>query len=311
MHGILLYNPSSGRSRSSRLATVQQVAELLQRQGYNLKIEATSHRGSAGDQARQAIANGAEIIFICGGDGTIHDALQGIAGTSARLAIIPLGSANALCRELGIPLHPLKAAASYKKTSLRELQIAHCNTPQGERCFLIMSGAGPDGALMYRMLTTSKGRLGRWTYAMHALHLLLRSRFHNFQVRYQTTDGVWHTTSAISAMALRISNLGGIFPGIARGASLSAGTMRLVLVNPPAMLGLPLWFLFAWLHLDRWNPYLQTAEVQAFHCESPEGKVHAQADGEWIGTLPFSAELSEQRLTLLIPGADKPNLRER
>ena len=128
MHGILLYNPSSGRSRSSRLATVQQVAELLQRQGYNLKIEATSHRGSAGDQARQAIANGAEIIFICGGDGTIHDALQGIAGTSARLAIIPLGSANALCRELGIPLHPLKAAASYKQTCQRELQIARCNT---------------------------------------------------------------------------------------------------------------------------------------------------------------------------------------
>lgn len=301
MRGILLYNPASGISRATRASIVEKVAAILRNLGYSLYVQATTHRGSAGGQTRQAIAAGAEIIFICGGDGTIHDALQGIAGTTAKLAIIPLGSANALCRELGIPLHPLKAAASYKQTSQRELQIARCDTKQGERSFLIMAGAGPDGALMYRMLTTSKGRLGRWTYAMHALHLLLRSRFHSFQVRYQTPDNAWYTTSAISAMVLRIGNLGGIFPGIARAASLSANTMRLVLVKPPALLGLPLWFLFSWLHLDHWNPYLQTADVQAFHCESSESRVHAQADGEWIGTLPLSVKLDEQTITFLIP----------
>lgn len=301
MRGILLYNPASGTSRSSRASIVEDVATTLRSHGYELETLATTHRGSAGDQARKAIANGAEVIFICGGDGTIHDALQGIAGTTAKLAIIPLGSANALCRELGIPLHPLKAAEAYRNAVPKELQLTHCNTSQGARNFLIVSGAGPDGALMYRMLTTSKGKLGRWTYAMHALHLLLRARFHKFQVHYETIDGTSHTMSAISAMALRIGNLGGIFPGIARGASLDNAHMRLFLVKPPAMLGLPLWFLFSWLHLDRWNPYLQTADVRAFHCESSESKVHAQADGEWIGTLPLSAELDEQRLTLLIP----------
>lgn len=305
MRSCLIYNPMSGTAHNRRQNVIDTIVEILTVSGFDIVAVATTHRGSAGEQVSQAIANGAEVIFACGGDGTIHDALQGIAGTSAKLAIIPLGSANALCRELGIPLHPLKAAEAYRTTRQRELQIARCNTPQGERYFLIMAGAGPDGALMYRMLTTSRGSLGRWAYAMHALHLLLRSRFHSFQVRYQTTDSAWHTTSAISAMALRIGNLGGIFPGIARSATLSANTMRLVLVKPPAMLGLPLWFLFSWLHLDHWNPYLQTADVQAFHCELSESKVHAQADGEWIGTLPLSAELSEQRLTLLIPGAEE------
>ncbi|SDF08570.1 diacylglycerol/lipid kinase family protein [Terriglobus roseus] len=304
MRGILLYNPASGTSHARRAAVVEDVATRLRSHGYELETLATTHRGSAGDQAREAIANGAEVIFICGGDGTIHDALQGIAGTTAKLAIIPLGSANALCRELGIPLHPLKAAEAYQQTSQRDLQLTRCKTPQGERQFLIMAGAGPDGALMYRMLTASKGKLGRWTYAMHALHLLLRARFHKFQVRYETLDGISHTTSAISAMALRIGNLGGIFPGIARGASLDNAHMRLFLVKPPAMLGLPLWFLFSWLHLDRWNPYLQTADVRAFHCESLENKVYAQADGEWIGTLPLSAELDEQTITLLIPSTE-------
>jgi diacylglycerol kinase family enzyme len=303
MQALLLYNPSSGRSQSKRLAMVQQIAGILQRHHYSLRIVATTHRGSAGNQVRDAITNGAEVIFVCGGDGTIHDALQGIAGTSAMLAPIPLGSANALCRELGIPLHPLTTAEAYRNTSQRQVRVARCNTAQGECYFLTVAGAGPDGALMYRMLTTSKDNLGRWTYAMHALHLLLRGRFHNFQVHYQTAEGTWHTASAISAMALRIGNLGGIFPGIARGASLSAETMRLVLVKPPALLGLPLWFLCSWLHVDRWNPGLHIADVRAFDCGLSEGKVHAQADGEWIGNLPLSATLNQQTLTLLMPSA--------
>ncbi|MEZ2345902.1 diacylglycerol kinase family protein [Terriglobus sp. RCC_193] len=301
MRSSLIYNPLSGTAHTPRQPVIDQIATMLTAFGFELSITATTHRGSAGQQAREAIANGARIIFVCGGDGTIHDALQGIAGTTAKLAIIPLGSANALCRELGIPLHPLRAAEAYQNTSQRELHVARCSTSQGERYFLIMAGAGPDGALMYRMLTMSRSRLGRWAYALHALYLLFRARFHQFQVRYQTPDAAWHTTSAISAIALRIGNLGGIFPGIARGASLNNEYMRLVLVRCPAFLSLPLWFLCSWLRLDRWNPYLQTADVQAFHCESSEGKVHAQADGEWIGTLPLSAELGQQTVTLLMP----------
>lgn len=301
MQALLVYNPSSGRSQSKRLATVQQVADILRGHGYSLQIVATTHRGSAGNQAREAIAEGAEVIFACGGDGTIHDVLQGIVGTAAKLAVIPMGSGNALCRELGIPLHPLKAAAAYTRTTQRSVRAGVCNTSLGQRHFLIMAGAGPDGALMYRMLATSRSRLGRWAYAQRALHLLLRSRFPTLKIHYQTPDGDWHTTSAISAMALRIGNLGGIFPGIARGASLNNESMRLILVRPPAILSLPLWFLLAWLHLDRWNPWLHTAHVLQFHCEAPKGGIHAQADGEWIGNLPISASLDEQSVTLLIP----------
>ncbi|MEK6396914.1 MAG: diacylglycerol kinase family protein [Terriglobus sp.] len=301
MRGILLYNPLSGTSRHQRESLVQRVATLLTSHGYILEVHATTHRGSAGNQAREAIAQGAEVIFACGGDGTIHDILQGIVGTTAMLGIIPMGSGNALCRELGIPLHPLKAALAYAHTTQRQLRVGRCNSSQGQRHFLIMAGSGPDGALMYRMLTRSKGRMGRWAYAMHALHLLVRSRFHPFQVRYHSVKGAWHVQTAVSAMALRIGNLGGIFPGIARGASLGNQHMRLILVSPPALLSLPLWFVFSWLHLDRWNPWLHAADIMEFHCEALDGNVHAQADGEWIGNLPLSASLSERSLLLHVP----------
>ena len=102
-------------------------------------------------------------------------------------------------------------------------------------------------------------------------------------------------------MALRIGNLGGIFPGIARGASLNSPSMRLVLVHAPASLSLPLWFLSAWLHLERWNPLLVQEEVTTFQCDG-DG-IHAQADGEWVGRLPLSASLTETTVRLLIPTA--------
>lgn len=302
MQSLLIYNPVSGTSQRRRLALIQQIAAVLRGHGFDLDIVATTHQGSAAQQVREAIASGVELVFACGGDGTIHDVLQGVVGTATRLAPIPLGRGNALCRELRIPLHPLKAAAAYAKTSERVVQVGRCESPSGERYFLLMAGSGPDGALMYRMLTVARSRLGRWAYAVHAMQLLFQNRFPKFRVRFQTSDGRCHEVDAVSVMALRISNLGGIFPGIARGASLDAGSMRLILVRGPALLGLPLWFASAWLRLERWNPLLLREDVTAFHCVG--NAIHAQADGEWIGRLPLTARLTEESVTLLLP---RPN----
>ena len=310
MRGLLLSNPQAGRKRDSREAIIHQIASLLRGHGYDLTVVATSHRGSAGEQARFAIEAGAEVVFACGGDGTVHDVLQGIVGTSARLAIIPLGSANALCRELSIPSNPLRAAAAYATAYERHVTIGRCVTTTAERYFLTMAGAGPDGALMYRMLTVNRGVAGRWSYLSHALRLLLRRRFHTFTVRWRADDGTAGTARVASAMALRIGNLGGIFPGVARGATLKDETMRLVLVKAPALLSMPLWFVSSWLRLQRWNPMLITREVVSFTCSDAEGRTHLQADGEWIGHLPLSVDLQpQQKISMLLPAVQGTMLR--
>src|SRR5207302_1344592 len=70
----------------------------------------TEADGEAGRQAQEAIASGCDAVFVCGGDGTIHDVLQGMIGTAASLAIIPLGTANTLAHDLRIPWNPAAAA---------------------------------------------------------------------------------------------------------------------------------------------------------------------------------------------------------
>ena len=302
MRGLLLYNPLAGRRRGERVAAVRDIAGILRGAGYELEVVATTHRGSAGAQVRDAVAGGADVIFACGGDGTVHDALQGLAGNSASLAVIPLGSANALARELKIATDPLVAARACAAAGVTPVRVAQCVVGERAHLFLVMAGAGPDGALMYRMMTVDRGRWGRWVYAAHALRLLLRGRFAAFDVRYREgEDDPWKHMRAVSAMGMRVGSLGGVFPGVARGASLHAGTMRLVLVKRPALLGLPLWFLMNWLGLERWNPLLVRADVVAFECEGGDGTVHAQVDGEWVGGLPMSITLGNETVRLLVP----------
>src|ERR1700736_1413510 len=99
----LFYNPLSGRRRERRLADVRAAWAVLHQAGVEAIAEPTRGQADAGEQARRAIADGCDTVFACGGDGTAHDVLQGLVGSQTALGIIPLGTANALAHDLGLP----------------------------------------------------------------------------------------------------------------------------------------------------------------------------------------------------------------
>src|SRR5258708_3947142 len=107
---VLLYNPLSGRRRERRHADVEAAAAVLRDAGVEAITEATRGQAETAHQTRQAIADGCDTIFACGGDGTIHDVLQGVVGSDVALGIIPLGTANALAHDIGLPLTAVGAA---------------------------------------------------------------------------------------------------------------------------------------------------------------------------------------------------------
>src|ERR1700720_2821135 len=88
----LLYNPLSGRRQHRRLEDVEAARAVLQSAGIETFVAATRSAADATERTRQAIAEGCDTIFACGGDGTIHDVLQGLVGTHAALGTIPLGT---------------------------------------------------------------------------------------------------------------------------------------------------------------------------------------------------------------------------
>jgi diacylglycerol kinase (ATP) len=304
----LLFNPNAGRGGRSRLHAVELAADVLLSHGVEAEIVATHGPGTAGAQAVDTVSRGADLVFACGGDGTLHEVIQGLAyHSSATVGIMPLGSANALARHLGISLDPATAALQQLNFKPHSIPLGRvtCETADGPRSryFAVMAGAGPDGMLVYRMLAAGKQRLGRSIYYLRAARLFLSSRFSSFQVNATLAEGTTIDRDAVSAMAIRVGDLGGLFSPLARGASPADETLQLTLTIPPSHLALPAWFASSWTRTHRWNPYTQHLRVEKFTCSGAEPRVHVQADGEWIGTTPMSVELAPGALRLLMPAA--------
>lgn len=307
MHCILIYNPASGRKRNLRLQQVNEVAGALAAEGHRVDAICTSGPGSAAAQARAAAAS-ADVIFACGGDGTVHEVLQGLVSEAGEptctLGIVPFGSANALARHLRISLDPVAAA-------LQQLKGNACAVPVGKvvcagavRYFAFMAGAGPDGALVYHLAAHQKAHLGRLAYYLRAARLFATWRFSAFEVQFTpAASGPVVTRKAVSVMATRIGNLGGIFRGLTNAhASIQDSGLCLHLLRAPALLSLPLWFLTGWLGLRRLNPFHQCLQVSSFSCRALNSPApYVQADGESLGCLPIQVSLLPNALRILIP----------
>jgi diacylglycerol kinase (ATP) len=301
----ILYNPHSGRSRG-RLRSIEAAASALRSNSVDVTICPTDAPGSAGTQALH-LAAAHDTIFAAGGDGTIHDVAQGLAfHPSATLAILPVGTANALARHLNLALNPAQAALQQLAYVPRTIPVGKVTftTPNGEssRYFLVMAGAGPDGALIYNMLASSKSRLGRAVYYIRAASLFLTGRFSSFAVELSTAAGQPQSTTAVSAMVLRVGDLGGLFSPLVRGAGLEDPSLLLTLANPPARFSLPLWFSMSWLGRRPSNRFVGSHLVQSFACGPGQSHpVQVEADGEWLGRTPMSVTLVPSALRLLLP----------
>jgi diacylglycerol kinase family enzyme len=309
VRATLVYNPAAGRRSQERLRQLARLRSLLGQHGFDAETVATTAAGSAAAQVRAALAAGSTYIFACGGDGTLHDVLQGMAGTALPggdrpvLAIVPMGSANALARHLHLSMDPVEALRQQMGFAPRLIPAGRVEWESGSRFFLVMAGAGPDGMLVYRMLGADKERLGRLAYYTRAAYLFATRRFPAFEVEYTAyATGERDAVRAVSAMAVRVGDLGGLFAGLAGAGEVMHPHLNLVAVRPPAWLGLPLWFASSRLGLRRWNPRVLSVEVQEFRCAAPpRRRVYLQADGEWLGSTPMRVSLVPDAVQLLMP----------
>jgi YegS/Rv2252/BmrU family lipid kinase len=312
----LVSNPASGTGREDRLSRIQAVGRALSADGHSVAIELTTAPGSASAQAREAANNGVDVVFACGGDGTVHEVIQGLVAEDgspvAALGIVPVGSANALARHLRLPLDPVNAALAQIRGCERTIPVGKLECDGQTRYFTVMAGAGPDGALVYKMLTAQKRRLGRSAYYLRAAHLFATRGFPHFGVEYLQADSmVIAQGNAVALMSVRVGDLGGLFGGLtSRTASIEASELELYFVRRPAWLSLPLWFVSSWLGLQRHNPLLKHVKTAAFECRPlNEVGIDVQADGEWIGRAPFrvSIMLGALRIRMPLRSSTPPN----
>ena len=190
----------------------------------------------AGEQARQAIAAGFDRIVACGGDGTVFDIIQGMAGSPVPLGIIPFGTGNVLAQNLRIPHDAAAAARWILKAHPRSIalgKITHC-TPQGKQkwYFAMTAGMGVHAALMTAAQRSKKNMGGRAAYFTAGLQLLFQHPLEPFHLEITLTSGEVIERNACEAIAVRVGELniwrpgGGFDLPFLRLASLESGNTQ-------------------------------------------------------------------------------------
>jgi diacylglycerol kinase (ATP) len=140
-------------------------------------------------RARQAVADGADLIFIWGGDGTIQRCVDAVAGEAVILAILPAGTANLLANNLGVPIDLSAAVDVGLYGDRRRLDVGVLN---GER-FAVMAGVGFDAIMMRDADGELKGHFGRLAYVwtgVRATHMTSR------KVRIEIDGKSWFNGNA-------------------------------------------------------------------------------------------------------------------
>jgi YegS/Rv2252/BmrU family lipid kinase len=306
MHNaVLLYNPLSGRSS---IQQVQAARDALRAGGVGAEAVATRAPGSAGEQAREAVASGCDTIFACGGDGTVHEVLQGLIGSSAALGVIPLGTANALAADLGLPRNAALAAEralSFHATPISVGAVEYQSKEgSASRYFIVAAGAGPDAHLMYKLNPQLKRRFGMSAYYTHATWVWATHTYPRFRIDFfDINAGRQRTESVTQLLAIRIGVFGGLLYQLAPGASLARDDFRLVLFKTASRVRY-LAYVLRCMARGFWKiPGVELVNAREVTCSAAETRrpIYVEADGELLGSVPARMWLHPAAVNLLMP----------
>ncbi|WP_433826442.1 diacylglycerol/lipid kinase family protein [Actinoplanes sp. CA-015351] len=127
-------------------------------------------------QAKQAMADGAELVFACGGDGTVTAVATALAGTKVALAVLPAGTGNLLAANLGLGSDPATGLQVVLEGGRRRIDVGMLD----DRCFVVMAGMGFDAQMLEGTSETAKKHIGWLAYigggAKHLLDRPMRAR---------------------------------------------------------------------------------------------------------------------------------------
>jgi YegS/Rv2252/BmrU family lipid kinase len=313
---VLLYNERSGGGRINRHPELQRGLQLLRDAGVEASLKVTESREDASEQARRAVLDGADAVLACGGDGTIHDVLQGVAGTRVALGVVPIGTANALAHDLKLPLDPVRAIratldAKHKRVALGLVEFTDFEGRRQKRYFTVAVGIGVDAHLFYKLHHGAKQRLGMGAYYAKAWHLWFTYRMQYFSVRCGAASDEASPVLATEMLAVRIRNFGGVLRELAPGASLDRDDLRVVLCQTTSRLAYLAYVTRGLLGVNWSVRGVDLRHSQAVHCDyasqsvngnaPKQENIYVEADGELIGTLPVQITMVADALTLLVP----------
>jgi YegS/Rv2252/BmrU family lipid kinase len=279
MRAVIIGNPNSGSAGDE--GYLERFAETLRTGGLEVEVLNTERPDHATELAAMA---GDQLVIAAGGDGTVNEVVNGLS-KDATLGILPLGTANVLARELGLPLKPEDACERILTGTVVRMDVGVATDEEGtERRFTCMAGIGFDANVVREVTPRFKRYLRSLAFPLVALKVYFQGDLPDLHV----VDG---DTTRVAQFAVVANGryYGGEFE-MAEDASLGSGELEVVLIEKVSLLLRPdiLARILAKSPLDRAMKSFTSQEIMAKSPETRGTHVPVQIDGEVWGHLPMS-----------------------
>ena len=252
---------------------------------------ATARAGDAEHLARSAVVEGFEQIVAAGGDGTIHEVVNGIAGSEAALGLMPMGTMNVFAAELGLPANDLGRCwqiIQAQQTRLIDLPMAN------EKHFVQLAGVGLDAQAVKETSLTLKRNFGPFSYLISAAQIAGRRPP---RLRIESEDAVTKEGSFVLVGNGR--RYGGPFPFF-KHAVIDDGLFDVLVFKHLGYIEL-----IKYLQNVIFTSDITTRDVEYFQTQrlrvSSEEEVPVELDGELAGGCPVDFRMQARRLKVLAP----------
>jgi diacylglycerol kinase family enzyme len=260
------------------------------RGSYEVDAIDTEARDHATELTREAAVQGYDVVVAFGGDGTVNEAANGLAGSDTPLSCLPGGRANVYCRMLGIPIdvvdateHLLRIADDWRP---RRVDIAQVNG----RKFVFSAGVGLDASVVERVDAHPrlKARLGEWYYTWTGVNTFTR-RYLVHPPRLETALGDERIpgVTAIVQNATPYTYFGSRPVEMAEGATLTSGDLAGVVLERARPTAAPT---IIWRALSKRARVTRHRQVHPFSGvrelsvrSLDERPLPVQVDGDYIG----------------------------
>jgi YegS/Rv2252/BmrU family lipid kinase len=282
---VVILNPAAHSERANRWrARVESLAR-------GCTVRATARRGEAEALARQAVGEGFTKIVAAGGDGTINEVVNGLAGSAATLGLLPIGTVNVFAMELGLPAHNLGLCWDIIQgdhTRLVDLPSANA------KYFVQLAGVGLDAQVVKETSVALKRNFGPLSYLISAAQIAARRPPRLFIES--------ENTSIEEGSFVLIGNgrrYGGPFPFF-KHAVIDDGLLDVVVFKQLGYLEI-----IKYLQDVFFSSEIRLPEVEYFQTRhlrvSSDQDVPVELDGELVGNCPVEFQLCERRLRVLAP----------
>jgi len=292
----LIYNPKSGQIWKTFKPEI--VKEYLENKGLIVDISATSCPNDATRLAKLATEKNYNIVIAAGGDGTINEVVQGLAGSKTILGILPVGTTNVLARELNIPLNFQKALEIIPEGEVINMDLGIINN----RYFILMAGIGFDAKLVKEVDRNLKKYTGILAFAATSPYSMFTHKKSKMLINIWDKNGKKKKIKTNSYQAL-ITNAPTYAIGlkVSHTAKYNDGLLDLDIFNSEKI------YDFAWrlISIAFFTKEAGTDIRESYQFRKmtikTEPPMQIQVDGDLYGTTPATVEIKPNYLKIIKP----------